>query len=80
MTTVGIRFMSHGRSYESRLVAWCPDCIWHLPETHIGQMCPAEDCPRKLIKRRFWICDVTECQQAYRTKTGAKEHVCFSEY
>jgi len=79
-TEVAIRFMSHGRSYDSRLVAWCPECKWHLDSLEIGRMCPASECPRKLVKRRMWICDVTECQQGYKKLEDTKNHVCFSAY
>ena len=77
---VAIRFRSRGRSYERRLVAWCPDDHWHLPEGEIRHMCPGAGCPRKLVKRRMWICNVVECQQGYRNKKDAENHGWFSAY
>lgn len=69
------------RTFDSRIVAWCRDCMYHLPANEIGGKCfGAPDCPRTLIKRRMWVCSVSECEQAYAKLEAAKDHVCFSAY
>ena len=67
------------RTYTSQLVAWCPDCCIWCPEDHIGGGC-LMDCPRTLVKRRMWVCNVMDCHQAYKKLEDAENHDCFSEY
>ena len=67
------------RTFTAQLVAWCPDCLLWAPEYHIGEGC-LMDCPRKLVKRRMWICSVIECHQAYKQLEDAEGHDCFSAY
>lgn len=68
------------RTFTSQLVAWCPDDLWYLPEADIGTLCPPEDCGRKLLKRRMWICDIPNCRQSYKKMEDAENHACFSAY
>ncbi len=69
------------RTFDSRLVAWCRDCLYHVYADEIGHPClSSPDCPRTLVKRRMWVCSVVECEQAYRKLEEAKNHDCYSAY
>jgi hypothetical protein len=68
------------RTFTSQIVAWCPDHQWYLPAEEIGGSCASRDCPRKLARRRMWICSVPECAMAFKKKESAKNHDCFSFY
>lgn len=57
------------------LVAWCRNCEMWLPEEDIGDYCPhAPDCPRKLIKRRMFVC--SKCERAFGMKRDYRKHLC----
>ena len=58
----------------SELVAWCPSCKWHLPADAIGDTCPGDECYRKLLKRRGWICTTCEMQDVYFSKADYLNH------
>lgn len=47
------------------LIAWCPDCEHYLDVSEVGETCPALECPRKLIKRRAYICHACENDGAF---------------
>ena len=68
------------RKLESRLVAWCPDCLhWVGDYEGPGDPCPA-DCGLILVKRRMWVCSVSDCRQAYVALGDAVQHDCYSAY
>jgi len=63
------------RSITITLVGWCPDCKVHYgPYGGPGITCMMEECERKLVKRRRWVCSVCEC--SYSLKTDAENHEC----
>ena len=62
------------RYSDSTLVAWCPACEWYLPADCIGDGCPGDECERKLVKRRGWICDKCEFQNVFLSYEEYKEH------
>jgi len=68
------------RTFTSQLVAWCRDHEMYAEAEDIGKKCWFLTCPRKLLKRRMWICSVVNCQQAYRDKEEEENHACFSAY
>jgi hypothetical protein len=57
-------------------VAWCPDCLYWLPKEDIGARCVGSDCPRKLVKRRKWVCLEQDCHCSYKLKADAMNHQC----
>lgn len=62
------------RILESRIVAWCRDCLYYINADEIGNKCIGGDCERTLIKRRLWIC--SECSCSYVKKADAEGHDC----
>ena len=63
----------------SQIVAWCRDCGYHVQASEIGGNCVGyPDCPRTLIKRRFWIC--AECGCHYAKQADALGHTCHECY
>ena len=76
-STAQLRAADTARRIESKIVAWCRDCLYHITEEEIGGRC-LMDCERTLIKRRLWIC--SECECSYRLKSKAEDHICHECY
>ena len=59
---------------QSQLVAWCPDCLWWLPEEEIGRRCPSPNCERILVKRRRFVCAKCGCSYVKREDYLQHQH------
>ena len=67
------------RQIESKLVAWCRDCDYHVGIEEVGGRCIGDgECQRTLIRRRFWVC--SECGCHYVDKAEAEGHECYECY
>ena len=67
------------RTLTHKLVAWCLECHWFLPDDEIGTSCPGEDHETKsgeriLRKRWMWIC--SNCPGGFFDHQAVKDHVC----
>ena len=61
-------------------VAWCLDCLGWTDERDIGDSCPADDCPRIMVKRVGYVCSRIDipfpgylCSMFHRTVRSMKE-------